>query len=459
MNSHPLFHSSLAAPPPFFFSFSSRQLGDGHRPGAGRGRGEGGHRRSAGPEQEGGGASPFFLFFPFLSFFVRGEKKNPPLFLKKKKGCPKSNALLQVPLLAYGAYQEQLARYPWLLWADRAATFLESRSVASKGVLKSAEGGGCGGGPEGGSPSPAPSPLRLLLAAAASALAPLPRSLATGLDLLLDAATAARSLRAWAALGARGGDLSPYGLSTLPGGRGDCGPVTWTKRTANVLVMDTGAVKEVIRGNARVVVAAVERLGPGRRVGLRATPGAVAAVPSAPGAGAAPAAAAAAAPAAPALAGGEGEEEPRPPSSASPATAALLASVGGEVPGGEAPVLAPAPRFLEDVDAVILCTGFDTMQQAYGLIADPRVREALGGAGAAGYLVPPEQRGTGVVASGRAMPAGAGLLAGLWFVFGRLTQVRDGALEVAARIAEAERGRGQGRGQGRGARGAVSKQA
>ena len=150
---------------------------------------------------------------------------------------------------------------------------MESRSVASKGVLKSADGGGCGGGPEGGSPSPALSPLRLLLAAAASALAPLPRSLATGLDLLLDAATAARSLRAWAALGARGGDLSPYGLSTLPGGRGDCGPVTWTKRTANVLVMDTGAVKEVIRGNARVVVAAVERLGPGRRVGLRATPG------------------------------------------------------------------------------------------------------------------------------------------------------------------------------------------
>ena len=307
------------------------------------------------------------------------------------------------------------------------------------------------------------SPLFLLLAAAASALAPLFRSLATAIDLLLDAATAARSLRAWAALGARGGDLSPYGLSTLPGGKGDCGPVTWTKRTANVLVMDTGAVKEVIRGNARVVVAAVERLGPGKRVELRPT-GAVAAV----GGNAASASAAAAAggggpspssSSVPAAAGGKEEqqqqeepeeEEPRLPSSASPATAALLASVGGEIPGGEAPVLAPAPRFLEDVDAVILCTGFDTMQQCYGLISDAGAREKLGGGGASGYLVPPEQRGSGAIECGKSVRG----LPGVYFVYGRLTQVRDGALEVARRIA-AERKR---LGGGRERRGGASKQ-
>ena len=355
-------------------------------------------------------------------------------------------------MLAYGAYQEQLARYPWLLWADRAATFLESRSVASRGVLKSVENGGGGGGGDdddgSGSFNAAFSPLFLLLAAVASALAPLFRSLATGIDFLLDAATAARSLRAWAALGARGGDLSPYGLSTLPGGRGDCGPVTWTKRTANVLVMDTGAVKEVIRGNARVVVAAVERLGPGKRVELRPT-GAVAAVGGA--SPAAPAAAAAALPSsssskAPAGAGrGEEEEEepePRLPSSASPATAALLASVGGEIPGGEAPVLAPAPRSLDDVDAVVLCTGFDTMQQCYGLISDRGARERLGGGGASGYLVPPEQRGSGAIECGRPVPG----LPGAFFVYGRLTQVRDGALEVAGRIAAERKRRGGGGG-------------
>ena len=376
----------------------------------------------------------------------RWKRENPLFFPPPKKNFKISS---QVPLLAYGAYQEQLARYPWLLWADRAATFLESKSVASKGVLKSVENGG--GGDDGNNFTSAFSPLFLLLAAIASALAPLFRSLATALDLLLDAATAARSLRAWAALGARGGDLSPYGLSTLPGGKGDCGPVTWTKRTANVLVMDTGAVKEVIRGNARVVVAAVERLGPGKRVELRPTPGAVAAVASSKKGGAAAAAAAAAldgagAPSSstPAAAeeegGGEEEEEPEPrlPSSASPATAALLASVGGEVPGGEAPVLVPAPRFLDDVDAVILCTGFDTMQQCYGLISDPAVRERLGGAGAGGYLVPPEQRGSGAIECGKAVPG----LEGIHFVYGRLTQVRDGALEVAGRIAaEKKRGR------------------
>ena len=114
-----------------------------------------------------------------------------------------------------------------------------------------------------------------------------------------------------------------------------------------------GAVKEVIRGNARVVVAAVERLGPGKRAELRPT-GAAAAV-GVPGSAAAsaPAAAAASAGAAP-----EESEQPRLPSSASPATAALIAAVGGEIPGGEAPILAPAPRFLDDIDAVILCTGY-----------------------------------------------------------------------------------------------------
>lgn len=346
---------------------------------------------------------------------------------------------------------------------------MESKSVASKRVLKSVEsgGGGGGGGASGGnggnggdeddsdegnsstSFNAAFSPLFLFLAALASALAPLFRSLATAIDQLLDAATAARSLRAWAALGARGGDLSPYGLSTLPGGKGDCGPVTWTKRTANVLVMDTGAVKEVIRGNARVVVAAVEKLGPGKRVELRPT-GAVAAV----GVSETEKRRAAAATARSSQEqvqehqahqeAEEEEEEQVLPSSASPSTMALLKAAGGVVPGGEAPVLAPAPRFLEDIDAVILCTGFDTMQQCYSLISDDDARNKLGGGGAAGYLVPPDQRGSGAVECGKPVPE----LEGLYFVYGRLTQVRDGALEVAGRIAEARRRRRGRRGNG-----------
>lgn len=367
------------------------------------------------------------------------------LFLKRNRtSTQKSHFEKQVPLLAYGAYQEQLAKYPWLLWAERAATFLESKSVASNSALKRGSGGDESDDDSDGSKFGAAllSPLSLLLAAAASALAPLCRSTASALDQLLDAATAARSLRAWAALGARGGDLGPYGLSTLPGGRGDCGPVTWTKRTANVLVMDTGAVKEVIRGNARVVVAAVERLGPGKRVELRPT-GAVAAV-GVPD----PASAASAAAAADAAAGErereQQQEEPKLPSSASPTTAALLASVGGEIPGGEAPVLAPAPRFLEDIDAVILCTGFDTMQQCYSLISDAETREKLGGGGAAGYLVPPEQRGSGAIECGKSVPN----VEGVYFVYGRLTQVRDGALEVAERIAAERKRERQGRGRG-----------
>lgn len=327
-----------------------------------------------------------------------------------------------------------------------------------KGVESGGGGfGGCGDdddidGNSNSSFNAAFSPLFLLLAAVASALAPLFRSLANGIDVLLDSATAARSLRAWAALGARGGDLSPYGLSTLPGGQGDCGPVTWTKRTANVLVMDTGAVKEVIRGNARVVVAAVERLGPGKRVELRPT-GAVAAVGNNNAAAAANANAnAASLPSSSSPKEQEEEDEdpePRLPSSASPATAALLASVGGEIPGGEAPVLAPAPRHLDDIDAVILCTGFDTMQQCYGLISDENVREKLGGGGASGYLVPPEQRGSGAIECGRPVPG----LPGVYFVYGRLTQVRDGALEVARRIAAERRWRKGGRRAGGGAGG------
>ena len=202
-----------------------------------------------------------------------------------------------------------------------------------------------------------------------------------------------------------------------------------------MLVMDTGAVKEVIRGNARVVVAAVEKLGPGKRVELRPT-GAVAAVPSSsssPGG--------ASSPPSPGQEQQqqqqhqeeepeEPEEEPKLPSSASPSTAALLAAAGGHVPPGEAPVLAPAPRFLDGIDAVILCTGYDTMQQCYSLISDAETREKLGGKGAGGYLVPPEQRGSGAVECGKNVPG----LKGLFFVYGRLTQVRDGALEVAERI-------------------------
>ena len=131
------------------------------------------------------------------------RKKNQFFTLKKiKKTLLLSFFPSQVPLLAYGAYQEQLARYPWLLWADRAAAFLESKGVASgrRGILGGALKGGVenGGGDDDGSSSSIfknaafLSPLFLLLAAAASALAPLFRSLATAIDLLLDAATAAR---------------------------------------------------------------------------------------------------------------------------------------------------------------------------------------------------------------------------------------------------------------------------
>jgi putative flavoprotein involved in K+ transport len=125
------------------------------------------------------------------------------------------------PQADVGRFQETNHAYPWLVsaWGDAAADAVQKRCR----------------------------PLASLLRAAA-----------TGVNLLLDAALAARCLRAW-------GDLAPVGLDALPGD-GGFSPVQWTKATSAVMPMDTGAVDLIKSGAARVVRAGVAALGPGRTV-------------------------------------------------------------------------------------------------------------------------------------------------------------------------------------------------
>lgn len=127
------------------------------------------------------------------------------------------------PQADVGRFQETNHSYPWLVsaWGDAAADAVAGRCP----------------------------PLAAGLRRAAAAV-----------NLLLDAALAARCLRAW-------GDLAPVGLDALPG-TGAHSPVQWTKATAAVMPMDTGAVAAIKRGAARVVRAGVAALGPGKTVAL-----------------------------------------------------------------------------------------------------------------------------------------------------------------------------------------------
>jgi len=244
------------------------------------------------------------------------------------------------PQAEVGRFQETNHSYPWLVsaWGDAAADRLERAAAAAPALAGTAA------------------------AAAAAAL----RAAAGGLNLLLDAALAARSLRAW-------GDLAPHGLDALPG-RGGASPVQWTRATAAVMVMDTGAIPLIKSGAARVVRAGVAALGPGRTVSL------------------------------------------------------------------------DDGTTLADVDAVVLCTGFETMTQAASLLKCEDAKTALGGVTPAGglglapgtFLVMPADA-TGAIESGKRTP-----VPGLYFVLGRIAAVAASVLtladNVAADAAAAQRG-------------------
>jgi hypothetical protein len=234
------------------------------------------------------------------------------------------------PQADVGRFQETNHSYPWLVsaWGDATADRLE-RAAAAAPLLA---------GP--------------VAAAAAAAL----RAAAGGVNLLLDAALAARALREW-------GDLAPYGLDALPGD-GASSPVQWTKATAAVMPMDTGAVALIKAGAARVVRAGVAALGPGRTVTF------------------------------------------------------------------------DDGTTLADVDAVVLCTGFDTMTQPAALLKCDRVKRALGvtprgglGLAPGTFLVKPADA-TGPIESGKRTP-----VPGLYFVVGRIAAVAESVLTLAGNVA------------------------
>ena len=234
------------------------------------------------------------------------------------------------PQADVGRFQETNHSYPWLVsaWGDAAADRLERAAAAAPPL----------GGP---------------VAAAAAAVL---RAAAGGVNLLLDAALAARALRAW-------GDLAPYGLDALPGD-GASSPVQWTKATAAVMQMDTGAVDLIKAGAARVVRAGVAALGPGL-------------------------------------------------------TAAF-----------------DDGTTLAGVDAVVLCTGFDTMTQPAALLKCDRVKRALGvtprgglGLAPGTFLVKPADA-TGPIESGKRTP-----VPGLYFVVGRIAAVAESVLTLADNVA------------------------
>lgn len=234
------------------------------------------------------------------------------------------------PQADVGRFQETNHSYPWLVsaWGDAAADRLERAAAA------------------------APALAGTVCAAAAAVL----RAAADGVNLLLDAALAARALRAW-------GDLAPYGLDALPG-NGASSPVQWTKATAAVMPMDTGAVALIKAGAARVVRAGVVALGPGRTVAF------------------------------------------------------------------------DDGTTLADVDAVVLCTGFDTMTQPAALLKSDRVKRALGvtprgglGLAPGTFLVKPADA-TGPIESGKRTP-----VPGLYFVVGRIAAVAESVLTLADNVA------------------------
>ena len=234
------------------------------------------------------------------------------------------------PQADVGRFQETNHSYPWLVsaWGDATADRLERAAAAAP----------------------------LLAGPVAAAAAAARRAAAGGVNLLLDAALAARALREW-------GDLAPYGLDALPGD-GASSPVQWTKATAAVMPMDTGAVALIKAGAARVVRAGVAALGPGRTVTF------------------------------------------------------------------------DDGTTLADVDAVVLCTGFDTMTQPAALLKCDRVKRALGvtprgglGLAPGTFLVKPADA-TGPIESGKRTP-----VPGLYFVVGRIAAVAESVLTLAGNVA------------------------